>query len=312
MQVPPEEIQRYDNFAVQIALKLRAVEISGELLLWHYTSGPGLLGILKSQTLYSTHVSCLNDSSEIRYASQIFRQALTRLLEPRVKDDATAKFLVEALNYFDEDPLVPNHVALPYFVGCFSEVRDDLTQWRAYGGGENGYALGFRAKDLFGTPSSYLARVTYYDHHVHQPIVDEVAAATLSFFMEGLQQFGAEDSIAWTAAFLERWDIAITQVAPLIKHAAFRGESEIRICRTCRIEDLKDFVFLQKNSMLTRHLPLRLGEPRDGNYRLPISEIMIGPCRHPHVSRTSVGTLLQQLGYNEVPVRLSATPFQMT
>ena len=32
-----------------------------------------------------------------------------------------------------------------HFVTCFSEVEDDLSQWRGYGGGECGYALGFDA-----------------------------------------------------------------------------------------------------------------------------------------------------------------------
>ena len=35
------------------------------------------------------------------------------------------------------------------FVGCFSEVEDDLGQWRGYGGGECGYAIGFQAHAFF-------------------------------------------------------------------------------------------------------------------------------------------------------------------
>jgi len=37
-----------------------------ELIVWHYTSGPGLISIIESGTLYSTQVSCLNDATEIR------------------------------------------------------------------------------------------------------------------------------------------------------------------------------------------------------------------------------------------------------
>lgn len=35
-----------------------------------------------------------------------------------------------------------------YFVACFSEVEDDLSQWRGYGGGDCGYAIGFRSHGI--------------------------------------------------------------------------------------------------------------------------------------------------------------------
>lgn len=49
-----------------------------------------------------------------------------------------------------DEPESPSHAPSMYFVTCFSEEEDDLSQWRAYCGGENGYAIGFRAAGLFG------------------------------------------------------------------------------------------------------------------------------------------------------------------
>jgi hypothetical protein len=282
-------------------------------MLWHYTGGQGLLGIISSQSIYATHVSCLSDSSEIRYASFVFRQALARLAQKQAADSPDAVFLATALKYFEDDPTSPNHVGLPNFVACFSEIRDDLSQWRAYAGGENGYAIGFKAKHLCRVNNCLLARVTYYNEPQHQVIIDDVAEATVRFFREGLLKYGARAEKQWTEDFLNQWDLAITQVAPLIKHAATSNESECRLSKGYIAEELQEIQFRQKNTMLTRHLPLRPqydGQPSP--YRLPISEVIVGPCRHPQVSRVSVGTLLQQHGYDSSIVRISEIPFQMT
>jgi hypothetical protein len=282
-------------------------------MLWHYTGGSGLLGILSTQSVYSTQVSCLSDSSEIRYASFVFREALSRLGQKQVPGSLDTAFLTTALNYFADDPTSPNHVDLPHFVACFSENRDDLSQWRAYGGGENGYALGFKAKDLSRVPTCLLARVTYYKEEEHGYFIDEVAEATVKFFREGLQRYGTDTVDQWTGEFLNKWDLAITHVAPLIKHAAYKSECECRLSKALMVNELQEIRFQQKNTMLTRHLPLHPQyEGQPSPYRLPISEIIVGPCRHPHVSRISVGTLLQQCGYDPNIVRVSEIPFQIT
>ena len=44
--------------------------------LYHYTNGDGFLGIVKDQKLLATHISCLNDTSEILYAIEKFREKL--------------------------------------------------------------------------------------------------------------------------------------------------------------------------------------------------------------------------------------------
>lgn len=217
------------------------------------------------------------------------------------------------MKYFEDDPVNPNHVALPYFVTCFSELEDDLSQWRAYGGGENGYAIGFRTGSLAGIPSCFLARVTYYETAKHKHLLEEVAVATLSFYKEGLAEYGTSESERWTNDFLAAWDLAITQIAPLFKHSAFAGEKECRLVKGYLGHELPDLHFIQKNSMLTRHLPIRpQSAARESSYRLPIERILIGPCRYPHVSRISIGTLLQQCGFDSSKVSISANPFQAT
>jgi hypothetical protein len=312
MQIPDEEIARYQAFVSQVAKSLGSLIIDPETVLWHYTTGNGLLGIIKSNTLYSTQVSCLNDSTEVRYASKVFRDALAGSRESYAPNSPQRVFIDTALTFFAEDSNIPNHVRLPYFVTCFTEARDDLSQWRAYGGGENGYALAFKAKNLLGISSSLLARVVYYSSEMHSSLAEVVAEQTVKFFTDGLEKFGAQDVNEWMTSYLEVWDQVITQIAPLIKDPGFDSEREFRLVKSYQIEDLKDLQFVQKAAMLSRHLPLQPAPNATDPYKLPIHEILVGPCRYPHVSRISIGTLLQQSGYAKVPVNISRSPFQAT
>ena len=62
--ITPDEERDYNQAITALLPKPR--QISG--LLWHYTSGQALIDILKDKSLWATHISCLNDSSEFRHA----------------------------------------------------------------------------------------------------------------------------------------------------------------------------------------------------------------------------------------------------
>jgi hypothetical protein len=48
--------------------------------LWHYTTGDNLIKILESGELWSTQVSCVNDTTEFKHAVQLSRGAFERRL----------------------------------------------------------------------------------------------------------------------------------------------------------------------------------------------------------------------------------------
>ncbi len=79
MPVQQEDLRAYDEFLVKQLDVLGSV-FKEDKTLWHYTTGAGLQGILESGTIYATQVACLNDSTEIRYASSLFKKALISLL----------------------------------------------------------------------------------------------------------------------------------------------------------------------------------------------------------------------------------------
>ena len=220
-------------------------------------------------------------------------------------------FIDQAIDYFKEDPDFPTQNVVPHFVTCFSLVKDDLSQWRAYGGGENGYAIGFKCRNLWGGPYSMVVRMSY-DSDLHRALARRAVDQSVDFFREGIKKFSPPDLAQWGREFLEEWNKALIMVAPLLKDAAFVQEQECRILKGFTSEDLKDLQFFQKSSLMSRHLPIRPGPPTPAPYLLPITEVMVGPCRHPAISRTSVHTLLRKKGYNSITVSISKVPFQVT
>jgi hypothetical protein len=58
--------------------------------------------------------------------------------------------------------------------------------------------------------------------------------------------------------------------------------------------------------MMSRHIPLRLKTP------LPVTEVLVGPCRHPCLSKAAVADLLSTSGFNPstISVRSAEVPYR--
>ena len=201
--ITDEDKLRYVNCAVQVALDLNVTAIAPDTILWHYTTGSTLISIFESMSLYSTQLSCLNDSTELRYASRHFQQALRSKREAITSSGLAADLLDGALEYFKEDPDFPFQAGVFHFVTCFSEDRDDSGQWRGYGTGENGYAIGFRAQDLVGVRDAIVIRVNY-DSDLHERLARRIVDAMVTFFEEAMTEYAPTDPVALGEEFLGR------------------------------------------------------------------------------------------------------------
>ena len=152
-------------------------------VLWHYTSAPGLLGILESASVFATQLACLNDVSELRYAVSQVRAAMQTLRPRMVGEDPDKDFIFDL---FDRSVTLDTVPTSDIYVACFSRKRDDLSQWRAYGGGENGYAVALQTQFLLSQHS--LVAAVSYDTGLHQVVAGEVAAGFVDFFLRGLRK----------------------------------------------------------------------------------------------------------------------------
>ena len=313
MPLTEEERKKYVDYINGQVTALNCLKVEDDDIIWHYTTGNSLLSIVESGSIYATQVLSLNDSSEVRYGQHLIRDAF---LTVRSAEDSLPPVEAEFL-----ERLIKNSVELDapnrpsdWFVTCFSREKDDLSQWRAYGGGENGFAIAFRAKLLF-HPENLLVRVNYSKEQ-HLAVCTNLAKATLDFFREGLAaRTEQKDRDSWPDEFLQEWDRWLQQLAPMVKDPAFKTENEYRIIHRFNGYEMAKLRFRQKQSLMSLHLPLLFPPPASATSHsnmLPIQEIMVGPSRHKEVSRVSVELFMRQKGYFAVPVTVSTIPFQLS
>ncbi len=309
MPVTQEENEKYRAFVSAKAKEIGLFDYKPDDIVWHYTDGPGFLGILQSSTIYATQVASLNDRNETKYATDLFKTSIQQLIEEK-KDDETARtFLRKVLEYVKEDPTTPTHGTSKFFVTCFSAEEDDVIQWDRYGK-KNGYAIGFFACGLWREPTSTLYRVVY-DRARQEKASKELAEATLAFFLEGLHGERLQDPEKWAEEFFLAWDEWVYKLAPLAKDPKWKAENEFRLVHELKTTEFSQIRFQQKETMLARYLPL--ATPAWVKRRtplLPIAKIVIGPGNHPAFTRISVLLLLDQMGYLNTPVEVTQVTLQ--
>jgi hypothetical protein len=304
MPVTLDENEKYRRYVNDIAIELGVFDFQGDQIVWHYTDGNGFLGIIQTGTLFATQVASLNDSKETKYATDLFKTALNEIIVERKDDVEAVAFLNPVLEAVKEEPDSPTHGTSKFFVTSFSADEDDLTQWDRYGK-RNAYAIGFHARGLWREPNSQIYRVVY-DRERQLKAVKKVAAATLDFFREGLTDERKLDPEKWGREFFAAWDEWIYKLAPLAKDATWKAENEFRLVHELKLSEFSKIRFSQKETMLGRFLPL--DTPNWVKRRqplLPIAKILIGHGNHPSFTSVSVRLLLEQLGYQDIPVQIT-------
>jgi len=108
---------------------------------------------------------------------------------------------------------------------------------------------------------------------------------------------------AWADEFCIHLLRHLVSFAPCIKNPSFRDEKEWRLIYHRRADDQKRMKFVQRQSMMSRHIPLRLKKP------LPLVEVLVGPCRHPRLSQVAAKDLLLKNGF-DASVKFTEVPYR--
>ncbi len=278
--------------------------------LWHYTSNATLLKILGSSSLWATHVSCVNDTTEVQHLFDLIFERLQRY-----SHISGAAPIIALLSSFGNK----DHCATSdWYISSFCTDGDDLNLWRAYTGQNGGVAIGFNSENLLSLalkgnravlspskiPETYLLPVIY-DRATKTRLVSNL--------MREIRKLCIRHSgIGINVASTNYWAVVeeqIAVVAPLIKHTAFESEKEWRLMIKFGCRSLDSLAFLARPTTITRHLPLSFGNLFQNAPAL-ISEIKIGPGQHQTITKTSVEALLNSKGYTGINVTCSSIPFR--
>ncbi len=271
----------------------------------HYTTAPGLLGIITSSEIWATDVRFLNDSRELNFAKEmVLSEFDSRPLPP----------LPDGLQVPTREGLIRDTVAAELsawdrgfrcYVACFCEEGDLLSQWRGYAAGEGGYSIEFLREELGRERLSggdYLLELRQVGYGEDE--ASESFRTLIDFVAD--ERSGHPGTHGWHYA-----RSIILELATL-KDQAFREEREWRL-----VQVLPKYEVVAPDVEMP-HAELRF---RQGSYgpipyvglsieRSSIRGVRVGPGAYAELRRQGAADLLAHHGLGEVPVQLSAAPFR--
>jgi len=267
----------------------------------------------------------MNDMNEMKYSMNLLRQLAT--------EKAASDHPKELIDLVDHISIFVGHGFRAYALS-FSELGDDLTQWRAYAGGVGGYSIGF---DIRSEKFPSLIAVSDFDDMdilvplIYNPKIQlRLLSQLLDLIVEQLHKLKHE---VYRGGGYTTWDFEsgilsdyTDHVIPTvldyllrIKSPEFRSEREWRIITYVIDPDAKDptgSLYHPRSYRIARGIlkayiehPVRREEPC-GPQQLPIKGIVIGPTSEPQTARSAIEECLTAFGYEGVKISASQVPLR--
>jgi hypothetical protein len=187
--------------------------------LYHYTSSAGLMGIIKSNKIWTTKIHYLNDKSEIQLAFKHIRNEIDSQKNGKGKTRSD-----EELNAMME--ILESVEGINVSVASFTEVGDQLSQWRGYCEIGDGYSIGFNGKKLMehvDKSENYRLVPCVYEEKKQLEIVKELVNSAPVIDITNHPNYGKPPF--YNMPFGD----AALFLAPIIKSESFREEKEWRL-----------------------------------------------------------------------------------
>jgi hypothetical protein len=312
--------------------------------LYHYTTWDGLIGILKTQTLWATHYRFLNDYSEIVF----FKDKLVSLILPYVRE--AYEKIVKQFPHKGEDieknggmSQVVQHDAEVFVNAQYHATGDEiyilsfcgqhktlhsnenglLSQWRGYGLG-GGLALVFDTRKLEEVLELETKRFEYSAMHLSDLIYsddDDTLNAELSKDLSVIAN-DVKKLFDPTKSTMDEKDLkSYTEFINCVsryKHYGFSEENEVRAVILPTIIDQKYSDFAKTDGITLKPEKERKFREKNGqlvpyielfnssDIELPIERIIVGPHKD---KEARAATLRVMLRNTRVEISCSDIPF---
>ncbi len=268
---------------------------------WHYTSIESLTAILKSKSLWLTHVSDLNDPNEVKSSAS----ALDGILETYLRDQSLPP-RIRVLYESARSQLMPDPKNSPWFAFSTSAARDDSAQWYRYADNEKGVAIGFNPKQLlayFGNPPHdypLIAPVEYDRQKIIEFFCMLVSVGKENFIRDYSH---IDDSTLAAEAFLIDWGQHVNHLSVATKLPGWISEQEWRIAKSLNWNATHSDDLFDHNGRRRWRVTKGVASVHQAN-QLPIDQVMLGPnCSR---IKSEVQALLFEHGIGGIEVKISS------
>lgn len=290
--------------------------------LWHYTSKEATLGILGYSCIWATSILYLNDADEFHHVRHLVGDWIKRTRqdnhigapeEYRLLTGRQAVFV-----RFIERQLTGQR-ALHTYVISFSELADDLNQWRSYGS-SGGFSLGFEADHLRAIASvqGFELFKCVYDDDAKRALIDSLMEEALSAFSATEAQITDDDLTAGLGIYADlgpsaalsalgdQFFLHAQQIACRIKNRAFQAEQEWRLVSVNQ-PDPAAMNFRNSKSLLIPYLKLQLAV---NGQSVQLAALVAGPSPHTDLNLLSAATLCRAKSISGVKLYKTRLPYR--
>lgn len=279
-----------------------------ETLVWHYTSAEGFENIVRSNTLWATQMSGLNDVSELAFGCDNVANACEQFAQSGERSIGDQEWLRSVRAWF-----VPEDARDLVFVTSASLVDDSLNQWMHYGA--SGYSIGIDPQVELGyrNPNGSVAPsepgLTHAAGWTNVRYGDD--SALVGDAIKAMLAARNSDDVTWN-----EWSqlSVLRTLAASQKHPAFADERESRYIVSMPLDSQARMYRTSRAGRLVAYVHLAALTP-DSNHgsdsiRLPIREVKIGPPTTRQMEEKTVQRFLADHGYTNVKVSVSEIPYR--
>lgn len=283
--------------------------------LFHYTTANGLLGILTTDSIWSTAYHCANDTSEFSAGSkEIEKICKGRFEKSSIKlqsndvDDQILVFIAIFNKYLFEKN--------GSYISCFFEPSNveevdhgSLSQWRGYGS-DGGYALEINKnklecslKDLSGLDNFHYA-LDNVNYNIEVSVELSCGLEKLGdIFLDFLRMpLTIESGLSkWCDDFLDPY----LKFIAFSKNKHFSSESEVRMACVRPLNKESDNVdYFIRNGLIVPYIKT----PKNFKFLECIESIVVGPSPRMKDRASSIRNLVSRLNL-KINVKLSGIPY---
>ena len=264
--------------------------------LFHYTSSVGLMGIIKSNKIWTTKIHYLNDKSEVQLAFKHIRNEIDSQKngDEKTRSDEELDTMIEILDSVE---------GINVSVASFTEMGDQLSQWRGYCEIGDGYSIGFKGQKLMGhvdKSENYRLVPCVYDEKKHLEIVRELVNSAPVIDITNHPNYGKPPF--YNMPFGD----AALFLAPIIKSESFKEEKEWRLISLALSYETANF--RKGNFSLIPYWEFDLDLERT------FKSIIIGPTPEEDLAERALQGFLLNVYFDNVPlwtdIKHSKIPFR--
>lgn len=275
------------------------------MIVYHYCSIDTFYAICTKKTIRLSDIAKSNDSMEIMWITQYIKDIFVKTFDSEkaeyFKKNYPINVFEELIDRYLTDFFDEKNPIYSYYVCCFSENGDTLSQWRGYADDAKGVAIGFDGNlllsigaiakdDPISTPALYFNKVEYSER-VHKQKVKDAAEQLIkdlkpiakNFNIDSIDDIRRQSMKPFNRCFLNLFNKAI-----FIKNPFFKEEKEYRICHQLDIRNnepevekillnggvsFEKFSFQNRRGKLVSYLDLNFSKSTSEF----IKEIVIGP-----------------------------------